>query len=198
MRTLSQIAATDIGLEELPKGSNLGPALQKFFEADDLIVEGKTNGYPWCAAAVSFWVQTYLKECGVSGVKPPRIAAVALFPDWAELNKLSISKTPKPNDIVIFQISHIGVVESVAGDIVTCIEGNTNGDGSREGYGVFRKQRQLSFCKQFIRLPSATEDSGPFGMIQSLNQILTVAKAIQNGTMNPEIGAIEIQRIINK
>lgn len=154
-KSIASIAAVDIGLKELPIGSNHGPELKKFFEADDLDIDGKTDGYPWCAAAVSFWTQEYLKKNQISSVKPPRIAAVRLFEDWAKKNSLHISTTPRKNSIVVFQISHIGVVESVGGDdgAVVCIEGNTNDDGSREGYEVCRKHRNQSFCKFFIYLP---------------------------------------------
>jgi hypothetical protein len=155
-KSIASIAAVDIGLKELPIGSNHGPDLQKFFKADDLEIDGKTDGYPWCAAAVSFWTQEYLKQFPDSKVKPPRIAAVRLFRDWAEKNGLVVSEKPRKNSIVVFQISHIGVVEFVNDDgSVDCIEGNTNDDGSREGYEVCRKERRPNFCKFFIYLPEA-------------------------------------------
>jgi hypothetical protein len=34
---------------------------------------------------------------------------------------------------------HVGLVEQVAGVVLTTIEGNTNDGGSREGIGVFRR-----------------------------------------------------------
>jgi hypothetical protein len=153
MRTLSQIAAADLDLGESPRGSNRGPELRKFFTADDLEIDGKTDGYPWCAAAVSFWTQTWIKESG-SNIKPPRIAAVRLFPSWADKNGLvSKVKGPKPNDIVVFTFSHIGIVESVKPDgSFVSIEGNTNDDGSREGYEVARRSREASEARLFITL----------------------------------------------
>jgi hypothetical protein len=153
-KSIASIAAVDIGLEELPIGSNHGPDLQKFFKADDLDIDGKTDGYPWCAAAVSFWTQEFLKKNNIASVKPPRIAAVRLFEEWAKKNSLPISNTPKKNSIVVFNFSHIGVVEGVDdyGNVV-CIEGNTNDDGSREGYEVCRKHRNPDSCKFFIHLP---------------------------------------------
>lgn len=155
MKELSKIAAEDVGLEESPKGSNKGPALKKFFDADDL--DG--DGYPWCAAAVSYWVQRWIAANGVK-LKAPKIAGVIRFPEWAKANGLVITKTrPKPNDIVVFTFSHIGVVEAVQFDgegkfiSIDTVEGNTNEDGSREGYKVCRKRRPAEQCKVFLRLP---------------------------------------------
>ncbi len=150
MRSLAQIAAADLGLSESPKGSNQGPQLQKFFNADDLA----GDGYPWCASAVSFWVQTWVKE-HASGLHAPRLAAVSQFRDWADTNRLHVCATPSPGAIVVFNFSHIGVVEKVSPNdpTITTIEGNTNDDGGREGFAVYRKSRPLSQCKFFITLP---------------------------------------------
>lgn len=150
MSKLSAIAARDIGLCEDPKGSNKGKQIQKFFDSDDL---DEKDGYPWCASAVSYWVQQWIKENG-SDLKKPQIAGVARFPVWAKAQKLRVSFDPRPNDIVIFTFSHIGVVESVDDQKIVTIEGNTNDDGSREGWQVCRKNRKLSECKLFISLPA--------------------------------------------
>ncbi len=152
MRSLSQIAAQDLGLEESPRGSNRGPDLQKFFKADDLDVDGRTDGYAWCAAAVSYWVQQWIKEHS-SSLRGPRIAGVALFPKWAASQGLSSRiGSPLPNDIVIFTYSHIAIVESVSGNGFTSIEGNSNNDGSREGYEVVRHNHKFADAKLFITL----------------------------------------------
>ncbi|WP_433870147.1 CHAP domain-containing protein [Saccharopolyspora sp. CA-218241] len=59
----------------------------------------------------------------------------------------------QPGDVLLFGTSpnsassstHIAIVEKVNGDgTVTTIEGNTNGEGSNDGDGVYRKQRDLS------------------------------------------------------
>lgn len=157
---LHEIAALDIGLHERDQHDNRGKQLQKFFEADDLEIDGDTQGYPWCAAAVSYWVQQYLLQNGIRNVKPPRIAAVRLFPVWATAQRLAVKKSnPKPGDIVVFKdfetgegFSHIGVVEKNLGDTVICIEGNTNDEGSREGFEVARRNRSLSACKTLITI----------------------------------------------
>lgn len=148
---LEEIAAKDIGLQENPRGSNKGKDLEKFFRATDL---DQPDGYPWCAAAVSFWVQQYIRANKLA-IKEPRIAGVIFFREWAQRNGLTISSKPKPGAIVVFMFSHIGVVEALKPDGgITTIEGNTNDDGSREGYRVCRRGRVMSECKFFIHLPT--------------------------------------------
>jgi len=151
---LATVAARDIGLQESPRGSNRGPGIRKFFEADDLVIGGQTDGYAWCASAVSYWVQEYLDDIGnPNGIKPPRIAAVAIFPVWAKQNNLPVlTSKPQRGDIVVFQFSHIGVVRHVDLRGILTIEGNTNDEGSREGYEVAARRRKLSECKLFIRI----------------------------------------------
>ena len=39
---------------------------------------------------------------------------------------------------------HIGVIENVNGSVASCIEGNTNDEGSREGYELCKRKRNLS------------------------------------------------------
>jgi hypothetical protein len=146
--TLAKIAARDLGAREQPPGSNKGPQIEKFLRATDL--DG--DGWPWCAAAVSYWVQQWAKLNGWKG-KVPRIAGVSQFPVWAQKNGLKCGYAPKTNDIVIFTFSHIGVVENIGPDWVDTIEGNTNDEGSREGYEVARRRRPLTQCRLFISLP---------------------------------------------
>ena len=46
---------------------------------------------------------------------------------------------------------HTGIVESVSGGFINTIEGNTNESGSRNGIGVFKRQRKInSINKGFI------------------------------------------------
>lgn len=104
------------------------------------------NHQPWCAMFVS-WIAAatgataiipkhdytpsgakWFKDRGRWGTRP-RIGAIVYF--------------NFPGDGVD-RISHVGIVEKVNADgsIIT-IEGNTNDSGSREGNGVYRKQRKV-------------------------------------------------------
>ncbi|EKT4520794.1 CHAP domain-containing protein, partial [Flavobacterium psychrophilum] len=49
-------------------------------------------------------------------------------------------------------LGHTGIVEKVIEKTIYTIEGNTNDDGSREGYKVCRRKRNIKTIKAFIRL----------------------------------------------
>lgn len=48
------------------------------------------------------------------------------------------------------RVGHVGFIEKVDGGTITTIEGNTNGGGSREGDGVYRKIRRLSQMHKIV------------------------------------------------
>lgn len=160
--TLADIAAKYIGVRET--GNNLAGTSKKMleiFQADDLVINGKTDGYPWCAAFVSLCVQKLCKGSALYGALiPPREASVHHFlTTWAKQNNCLIFKpnsdvfTPMKGDIVVFTFSHLGIVESNNGKMLTTIEGNTNAAGGREGEVVARKHRPYSIIKSVIRIP---------------------------------------------
>lgn len=159
---LADIAAMYIGVKET--GDNLAgksKELLAIFNADDLAPNGKTDGYPWCAAFVSFCVQKLQASSAFyNGLIPPREPSVSNFLNtWAKSNDCIIFNnkaedyTPQKGDIVVFVFSHIGIIESVNGSLLKTIEGNTNDAGSREGTVVARKNRSTSLIKAYIRLP---------------------------------------------
>lgn len=165
---LAEIAAKYIGVKET--GNNKAgdsKELLAIFKSDSLIVNGATDGYPWCAAFVSFCVQKLLNNSpSFSTTTPPKEASVSRFLNvWAKNNNCLVFPrnseffTPQKGDIVVFTFSHIGIVESVNGRMITTIEGNTNDAGSREGSVVARKVRINSIIKSYIRLPLTTATS---------------------------------------
>jgi hypothetical protein len=96
-------------------------------------------------------------------LNPPREPSVSRFLNvWSKQNNCLVFKAndkvlkPSKGDIVVFTFSHIGIVESNHGNIISTIEGNTNAVGSREGIVVARKSRPLSIVRSFIRLPMTT------------------------------------------
>jgi hypothetical protein len=171
---LAQAAERDLGKKESPRGSNKGKELAAIFAADDLYPNGKSGpdeGYPWCASAVSKWVQDFLaSESGKAfrGAKAPRIARAYSFEAWGRANGAMIF-TPamvrasnikhQRGDIVIYNFSHIGVVTSVnhTGWNFAALEGNTDAAGSREGWQVARKARTLGLVKCFVRMTPRAE-----------------------------------------
>ncbi len=165
---LADIAAKYIGVKETGVNkAGTSKALQAIFKSDSVTVNGVTDGYPWCAAFVSFCVQKLLNYSPFfPTVIPPREASVSRFLHiWAKNNdciifpRSSTLFTPQKGDIVVFTFSHIGIVESVNGRMITTIEGNTNDAGSREGSVVSRKVRLDSIIKSYIRLPISISTS---------------------------------------
>lgn len=67
---------------------------------------------------------------------------------------------PEPGDVVVYNFSHIGIVESFDGKgTITAIEGNTDDSGSREGVKVARKKRPIRIVSRFLRAPVILSDS---------------------------------------
>lgn len=162
-KTLPSFARPYLGARET--GNNrmgTDERMREIFEADDLAPGGETDGYAWCAAFVSLCVQKLVAAYPLhySGVTAPREPSVSRFlNNWATHQKCLIFKpsskviSPQAGDIVVYTFSHIGIVESLADRIATTIEGNTNDEGSREGYEVANRDRNFSLIRAFIRLP---------------------------------------------
>ena len=156
MNTLAQktlsIAISNEGVSENPKGSNSGPEVDIYLKS-----VGLKKGNPWCMAFVYWCVNTACKELDMPN---PLIRTGGVLRQWNEtiLRKYPARATAvKPGDIFIMEFGHgtghTGIVEKVAGGMIYTIEGNTNDDGSREGYEVARRQRLVSSMKGFIQLP---------------------------------------------
>lgn len=163
---LVQIAEEQMGLREEPKGSNSGPALKKFFEADDLEIDNKTDGYPWCASFVSWCLQEWVRRLQRSGkvienFAAPCAARAFALESWAARNGCIIKPpsifNPQRGDIVTYKFSHCGIITAVSKNdprFFSAIEGNTNDDGSAEGYEVSSRARSALSLRFIIRPPA--------------------------------------------
>lgn len=169
---IAAVAAEYLGTHETNK--NRGPHLEEFWKATRY-PEGADDRQPWCSAFVTFCVREADRRSPDLALRiPPTFAAVAEWMDWAHDKRtgcltftpteIQLRKyTPVAGDIISFlpHLSHIGIVASdYAGGssaVIQTIEGNTNSAGSREGDGVYRKTRSLSFCGTFIRVPALGE-----------------------------------------
>ena len=165
---IATVAREYIGLRETSK--NRGPHLHEFWQATGY-KDGDENREPWCSAFASFCVQEADRRSDKIKLRvPPAFAAVVQWHGWAknpvngcevfgpgDMRKGGILK-PLAGDIVSFRpkLSHIGIVvkDYDFGGYVETVEGNTNGEGSRDGDGVYEKHRALSFCGLFIRVPA--------------------------------------------
>jgi len=143
-----QTAITQIGQEEVPKGSNWGttekPAVINYLKS-----VGITFAAPWCMAFV-YWCHKQSNPIN------PLIKTGGVLRQWNEIKPQYKKSTPLQGDIFIMDFGkgtgHTGFVESVDGLNIHTIEGNTNDEGSREGYEVCRRIRTIKSCKGFIRM----------------------------------------------
>lgn len=146
--TSLQFAQSQIGVTEKPKGSNAGPEVEIYLKS-----VGLGKGYAWCMAFV-FWnvQQASLKTKIVNPLK--KTGSVI-----AQLNacKNLIVKTPESGCIFVMDfghgVGHTGFVSQVfKNGTIETIEGNTNDDGSREGYEVAKRIRKISQIAAFIKI----------------------------------------------
>lgn len=153
-----QIARAEIGVQEKPRGSNRGPRVDQYQRATDL--EKKDWG-AWCAAFVCWCMrEAMLAEKRSFSFRRMTTAAVRLIKAWS-LKQDDSTRTRdepgldiQPGDIVIYRFSHTGIAVSSPDSQgrVQVVEGNTNNDGSREGYEVCEQTRKCSSIKARIRL----------------------------------------------
>lgn len=146
-----EIAITQNGICEYPKGSNSGLMVNQYLKS-----VGLSKGYPWCMAFVYWCVNEAAK---MIEVKNPLVKTGGVLRQYNETSLRKLPKTSggiKPGDIFIMEFKagtgHTGFVEKIVGSMVHTVEGNTNDDGSREGYEVARRQRPISSFKAFIQL----------------------------------------------
>ncbi|MES2826711.1 MAG: peptidoglycan-binding protein [Bacteroidota bacterium] len=131
------IAQGEIRVRE-KTGNNDGERVEEYLACVDL-----KKGQPYCAAFVS-WV---FKQAGYAS---PRTGwSPSLFPT----SRLVAVAMPG-NVLGIYfpalnRIAHCGFVEKVNGDLITSIEGNTDGSGGREGDGVYRRIRNRKSIRYY-------------------------------------------------
>lgn len=153
-KKLVELAREEVGVEEVD-GTNCGPRVNEYKSATTL---NSRSSWPWCAAFICWLFKEGMKNSKYSFSRPTTASAWG-FEDWARGENDSI-KLQKPHnndiqsgDIVIFTFSHIGLAISGvdSSGCVQTIEGNTDGEGSREGGAVLRKKRHISQIRSRIR-----------------------------------------------
>jgi len=150
-RRIVEIASAEVGVREVPPDSNRGPRVEEYQRA----TWHEGTGWPWCAALICWLVRELGKEFDLPFARP-RTAGAWDFERWARDEGVRLFKPCagiRSGDIVIFTFSHIGLaIADESGGQVPTIEGNTDSSGSREGGGVYRKQRATSLVRSHIRL----------------------------------------------
>lgn len=161
---LVDIARRDVGQTESSR--NRGQAMKRFWPATSY-PEGYVNREPYCAAAVCYWVREWLKDpevlsaFGFSPTKSDkwRCKSARAFDwmDWAKSKGLLVMSDSQAHilhtgDLMIFDMSHIGIVVTDHATRVSTIEANTGPSGGRDGDGIWTKSRERSLARCFIRL----------------------------------------------
>ena len=161
---LVAIARKDVGKMETSR--NHGPAIEKFWTATSYL-DGYHDRQPYCAAAVCYWVREWLRdpEVAMAFKKLPSViedwrcksAKAFSWIDWAHSKGVlvmgdSMTHTLHTGDIMVFDMSHIGIVFDDYGTRVKTIEANTGATGGRDGDGIFERDRPREVPRSFIRL----------------------------------------------
>jgi lysozyme family protein len=148
-----RVAAGEVGVMEVPLGSNRGPRVDEFLNS----VGPGLLGQPWCMAFIYFCFVQAAQRLGVANPAPrtagvqqswrmaQSITGIKIVPHEKAMNDPSLV-TPG----MVFYIDtggghgHAGFVDDVIGGTLVTTEGNTNENGSSNGIGVFhRTQRKI-------------------------------------------------------
>lgn len=111
------------------------------------------RGAPWCA---SFMFAAGRQSLGVAW-PCPRTASAQVLVDWAKEHGIFYTQKPQRGDLFVIyypelgRYGHVGVITGVKPKTIDTVEGNTNIDGSREGYGAYRKNRTPNERYGYIR-----------------------------------------------
>ncbi len=134
------IARTEIGVRESPAGSNR----QKYGKAYGW------DGVAWCAIFV-WWC---FHQADAENLLPMKTASCWQMMDAAKKAGLWVTSGFKPGDVLIYKFGvsyHTGICESVSGNTVTAIEGNTGINNNANGGQVMRRKRNVTFVKGAVR-----------------------------------------------
>ncbi len=137
-------------VREVPVNSNRGPEVEQYQQR-----AGASPGDPWCCA-FAYWCCD--EAAHVTGRTNPMVRTAGCLDHWNRAPSrgakriLSSAAKADPSMVkpgMIFIIDHgagkghTGLVESVAGGLLTTVEGNTDASKTREGGGVYRLGRKV-------------------------------------------------------
>lgn len=151
-----EIAQGEIGNQEIPLNSNWGKHVQKYLAAVGIHVPAF-----WCMAFVMWSLKEAADRMGIK-LQIKITASVMDFYNYVKQNHPEwIFHSPMPGDIFIIDFGggkgHTGLVLKGFDLTSETIEGNSNNDGSRNGYEVAHRtgdhMRKNATVKAFIRIP---------------------------------------------
>ncbi|MDT4291838.1 CHAP domain-containing protein [Methylomonas sp. MO1] len=164
---LIAIAENEVGTRE-GATNNTGARIVEYQGATWLA----PGAWPWCAAFTAWIMREWLEDERVrEALNLPSFsladkwrckdASAFGWEKWAKQKNLLVlpeTEKAKAGDFVIFDFSHIALVvkdQTTVKEKLITIEGNTNGKGDRDsetGDGVWRKERQPSLTKSYVRI----------------------------------------------
>ena len=134
---------------ESPRGSNKGPHIKKYLKS-----VGLDEGYAWCAAFVC-WCS---KEAGApDSTFPPSPSMAASWLKHQPILQQQVKRGDIGGWINKDGTGHVFLIVEVIKDgwgkaiKVRTIEGNSNDEGSREGFEVCRLTRPITSKMRFAR-----------------------------------------------
>lgn len=144
MNKITTIAASYIGQKEKPNNSGF---VDPVFESKMRRLARFYTGAPWCAFfAELVWIEA---EQDATLILPSAVGTMVEASGRGNWHTTAV-----PGAVAVWRKfeggnktnqGHVAIVESVAPDGFTTIEGNTNAAGGREGDTVARKQRSYSW-----------------------------------------------------
>lgn len=139
-KQILDVSRAEIGNKESPPGSNR----QKYGKAYGW------DGVAWCAIFV-WWC---FHQVEADALLPTKTASCWQLMDAAKKAGLWVTSSFHPGDVLIYQFGasyHTGICESVAGNVVMAIEGNTGISNDANGGAVMRRKRNVTFVKGAVR-----------------------------------------------
>ena len=147
LREVLKIARQEVGVKEVPKGSNRGPRVEEYLRSVNL-----GPGYAWCASFV-FWC---FRQAAINlNCFNPLTKTASCMNHWANTKGEKILlqdaiKNPQlitPGSIFIIRLKngrgHTGIVTGSGNGLIQTIEGNSNSSHSAEGEGVYSLERKI-------------------------------------------------------
>ena len=149
LQQMLTVAAGEVGIMEVPPGSNRGPKVDIYVSTAGLNPAGQ---FPWCQCFVYWCFNTAANALSIPN---PCVKTGGVQEHWNLANNVPAARRILPAEaqaqpslivpgtLFLLRTSgttgHIGIIQEVSGNQLTTIEGNTNDGGSREGVGVFRR-----------------------------------------------------------
>lgn len=139
------VARATVGAGEVG-GPNAGPFVERCQK-----ITGNKPPDPWCA---SFVAMVGVEALGADWPVPKTASCTALG-EWAKAQG-ALYTSPLVGDIFLLhfaslgRFAHTGFILT-ASDLPRTIEGNTNVDGSREGWLVAERTRRFGLNDRFVR-----------------------------------------------